>query len=475
MLVVGAVYTSSAADSILNVRHGKVRFVTALKNCVQEHPILSTVITDGATETPGFATTTILDLEKHIEIREFVDSSEDVSIEKALAQVSDEQFSSVESIPPWKVVLVPLPREDHSGNSRLLALFAYYHSHGDGKSGLAFHRSFFRGLNMSPSEDNVPTKFSCEAPETALLPPIEQAGKLSLSWSFLLSPLLGAYLPSFLARMFGFRASYTTQDDDIWRGHDLTFDADNFCTGLVLRTIEHGTMRRVLQSCKARQATFTGVFNQIIARSLSAALGASSSANGFASQIVVDMRQLFGGIFNEDSMTNCVTAYNETIADQDLTQQSDWATNPSSPFWAAARKTSAGLADTAGTLHNQPIGLLQYLNAFRPWTLEQIGKKREISYEISNLVVFDPKGSKQPEPSGENSIAIEKTIFSQPANAAGALLNFNLVSTKGGPLVMTVTWQLGVLDLLEGPENAFVQEVCENIKAKLQELAHVGV
>jgi hypothetical protein len=467
-LIVGAVY------SALDISHGSSGqglFVNALRRCVEDHPVLSAVIVDGNTEKPSFARLERLDLSHHMDIRDFgSDLSEDKRIEEILAEVSDEKFPSVDQIPPWKVVLFALPARDGSA-ARVLALFAYYHSHGDGKSGLSFHQTLFEGLHDATTTEQE-NYMLCGSSPKLFPPPMEEAGKLSLSWSYLLSPLLGVYLPTFLATMLGFRASAVAQDSEIWCGKDLSFDPNNFRTGFVVMTIDHSTINDALKRCKARQVSFTGLLNQLITRSLHAALGPDHSTNAFASQIVVDLRRLMNGAYDNGIMTNCVSAYNETITSMSTADQSDW-TSPINEIWAAARSTTAGLAKCASTLHNQPIGLLQYLKEFRPWTLGQIGKKREGSYEISNLVVFDPAvQSYGHRKSFASPTRIEKTIFSQPANAAGACLNFNLVSTKGGPLVMTVTWQQGVLDVGDVvQETRFVRDVCSRIERDIYELA----
>lgn len=468
-LVVGAVYTSevSAPNNTLDFSNGTAALTAALRHCIDRHPILSSVIVGGDGEKPEFATPKKLDLSKHLQIRHRDQSlTEDNIVEKLLEEVSDENFSSVDSTPPWKLVLMSLPLGQGSA-TRLLALFAYYHSHGDGKSGLAFHQTFFESLNAISALQQVAMDQSCEPCLEPLPPPIEKAGKLSLSWPFLLSPLIGAYMPSFLASMLGFRATWITQSSDIWHGKDLTFDPNDFRTGLNILTINHDTMRNVLQRCKARHTTFTGLLNHLIARSLSE----NVSAEAFAAQIVVDLRNLFQNTYANNTMTNSVSAYNETVPRTATQSIQDW-TDPASDVWTAARNTSAGLKEASSTLHNQPIGLLAYLKEFRPWTLGQIGKPRECSYEISNLVVFDPVSKAgSPKPS-QSTVAVEKTIFSQPANAAGPCLSFNLVSTKGGPLVMTVTWQRGVLGLGQNEdESEFVRKICSRIESLITELA----
>ena len=457
---------------MLDLSRGYEFATKALKHCIKKHPILSAVVVNGSAERPSFGLLKTLDLSRHIDIRNLDnDLPEDERIEQILTTVSNEQFLSVDRHPPWKLILSTLPDQDGSA-TRLLVLFAYYHSHGDGKSGLAFHRTFLEGL-----QDKAAVKEASDMFSSRLQPSMEEAGKLSLSWSYLLAPLLGVYLPSFLANMLGFRASATLPDDSIWCGKDFCFDPNDFRTGLAMVTIEHDTIQMALQRCRSRRTSFTGLLNQLIARALHAELGPEHSSKTFATQIVVDLRRLFPGKFSDQTMMNCISAYYETIASPPAVFEK-W-TSPSSEIWSAAHNTTTGLVKCANTLHNQPIGLLQYLRNFRSWTLGQVGKKRENSYEISNLVVFDPvlhhSATEKP---GDLSdpVRIEKTFFAQPGTALGPCLNFNLVTTKGGPLVMTVTWQQGVLDLVTVEQEAgFVRRVCARIEEDICELAIASV
>jgi hypothetical protein len=473
-LAVGAVYTSKTHSDVLNVKHGRQPFLAALKFCVDEHPLLSTVILKANTESPEFATPTALDLNAHLEIRDAGGAPEDTYIERLLAQISDEQFHSLHTTPPWKVILVSLPQDKESRASRLLVLFTNYHSHGDGRSGLAFQNSFHAGLLRhlrQTDQSEIYIGPICEAPATALLPPIEEGGKLTLSWSCLLSPLLGTYLPKSFVSFLGLRDSWLSSEADIWRGKDTTFDPGNHSTGLVLVTIESSTISQVLQHCRAKGTTFTGLLEHLIARALTASDGGAVGTSTFNAGVAVDMRHLFPGVYSSASMMNCVTGHSEMIQYDHSQEEHDWAIHPSSRYWEAARKTTASLRLAASTLHNQPIGLLQYLKAFRPWTTGLIGKERDMSFEISNLGAFSPV---LPDKDAGYDLSIEKLVFSQPAKASGSLLDFNPVSVNGGPLVMTITWQLGVLGLSEGMgEAAFVRKVCSKLESSIREIAAV--
>lgn len=432
------------------------------------------MIFNADTEFPEFATPKTLDLNAHLEIREASDLPEDERIEKLLAQVSDEQYLSLHTTPPWKVILVSLPHGE-PGTSRLLVLFTTYHSHGDGRSGLAFHNSFHAGLAKyftQLAKDQEPIDSVYSAPTKPLLPPIEEGGKLTLSWSYLLTPLLGSRLPPSVTSFFGLRDSWLSSEADIWRGKATYFDPENHSTGLVLMTIESATLSKILEHCRAKKTTLTGLLKHLITRTLTAPDGGAITADVFSTGVAIDMRHLFPGTYSSASMMNCVTGHSEMVQYSTTQEGSDWATNPSSQFWEAARKTSASLKVASGTLHNQPIGLLQYLKDFRPWTVGLVGKERDMSFEISNLGAFSAPKSED----AESGISIERAVFSQPAKAAGSLLDFNPVSVKGGPLSMTVTWQLGVLDLPGGAdETTFVRKVCSKLESSINEIMAIPI
>jgi hypothetical protein len=434
---------------------------------------LSTVILNADTESPEFASPRNLDLDKHLEILDAGDVEnlvEEEYLEKLLARISDGKFETLDTTPPWKVVLTAIPCDESTGAARLLVLSTNYHSHGDGRSGLAFHNSFHQGLEEYISQGHEKRDVIdaiVKAPTTPLLPPIEEGGRMTLSWSYLLSPLLGTYLPKSVVSFLGLRDSRLSPETDIWRGGNTRFDPENHFTGLVLITIDCGIKEKLLQQCRANKPTFTGLLQHLITRALIAPDGGDVDTDTFLAGVAIDMRHLFPGVYSAASMMNCVTGYSELLPSPSSPAE-DWSTNPSSKFWNACRKTSASLKLAASTLHNQPTGLLQYLKAFRPWTTSLVGKERDMSYEISNLGASKPNESR-------SGIEMEKLLFSQPAKASGSLLDFNAVSVEGGPLVLTVTWQRGVLGVGDREEDGFVGKVCGKLEGLLGEFAEGGL
>lgn len=470
-VIVGGVYIFESEISDHDLRHALIK---SLKHCIAVHPILSTTIVREETETPAFARPLDLDLNNHVEILNHQrvlehdnTFNEPKLIKTILCHVHDQPLQLRDKTPPWRVVVVPLPGKDSETENRFLILLAYYHSHGDGRSGLAFHQSLLPGLNLAlGSECPYTSDVKCLTPKIPLLPPMEKLGRLHVSWTYLLSPLLGEYLPKFLSGILGLRSSATPEGSNAWCGRDTFHDPNNLRTGVEIVTVDDSTMQKVLSKCKTHRAKLTGLLHQLIVRGLSQALP-TKSAGCFISQSAVDLRGVVDGITRDD-MALCPTAYYELFPRSDTEQWTGWtnAAADDNSIWAAARNTTEGLAKCAGTLDDQPIGLLAYLKDYRGWSAGKIGKRRDGSYELSNLGSFEP-GTPGQLPSGRWQM--ESLIFSQPANAPGGCFNFNVVTRSGGDMVLVLSWQLGALDVED--EQDLAERVGASIQSSLEELA----
>ncbi|CAD0087234.1 unnamed protein product [Aureobasidium vineae] len=360
------------------------------------------------------------------------------------------------------ITVLPLLAREQSKTSRYFILFGYYHSHGDGKSGLAFHETLLSGLKQAQSADcayDDDPKFA--SPSNPLLPTLETAGRLSISWSYLLSPLLGAYLPSFVANSLGIRASATPEAHDQWTGKKTFFDPEAYQTRLKVLSIENGHVQKILQECRKHDIKFTGLLHQIIVQALSKELP-PEKAGCFVSQTAVDLRSHLKGITDSD-MALCPTAYYELFTRTVQGNTSKESSSMTEALWDAARLTTQNLSQCAGTLNDQPVGLLAYLRNMYPWTRGQVGKRRECSYELSNIMSFNP-GLFEP----EKIWNIESMIFSQPANVGSGCLNFNVVSRYQGDLTIVISWQAGALDVKD--EQLFAENVGNHITTSLQSL-----
>jgi len=356
---------------------------------------------------------------------------------------------------------------------------------------MAFHHTFLEELQNQQQQANTSSTINNNNPitttiSTKTLPPlppsIESAAKLTITWQYLLSPLLGAYLPNFISSILGISTSYNSSDSKAWKATPFSYNPRNHNTGLDLITLDAKTLIDLLRICRTKGAKLTGILHQAVVHALSLALTARGKLNDtttFVATTPLDLRNLVSE-HNKTNNTfiNCVSGANETLPahpprDIHITEAT----------WARARQTSTYLASRASTLIDQPIGLLAYLSNYKTYMQKQLGNRRSDTYEISNLGNIIPLPTNLADPMLDtaaqgikqkvmDSIAghrttttgwtIEQMVFVQPANAIGAALNFNVVSTSRGGLIMTVTWQRVVLGLED--EGGFAREVCGHVE-----------
>lgn len=450
-------------------------YIPALKWCIKCHPFLSAAIDGSHGESPVFARPAKLDLTHHIQIvdpesnayKSAVDELE--LFRKVALETHDQPWADTERIPPWKIVVLPLPDLATSTQKRVYIIYSYSHTHGDAKSALAFHRTFLQGLQTQIIDDSN-QNLIYEPPSSPLPLPLEEACKLKISWSFLLAPVLAQYLPNIICRLLRIQvAANQLSIERAYTGEITRYDKDNLHTASQILIVQQNLVAKLLAVCKSHNSKLTGLLNRLIVHALSELLPAESG-NEFLGQIVVDLRSHIPAYANGMTMGNFVSVAYDTSPKITLDPDSG---KYDETFWNAVRGTTTRLAAVAGTLDDQPIGLLKYLSNFRSWFIGQLGKKRDSSYEISNIGVFDPILPNDTNTAGSSTWAIERAIFSQPANVLGSPLNFQVVTMKGGDMVITLNWQVGVMGVPD--EDGFAKAVLGYIDNGMSEIASISL
>lgn len=425
-------------------------YLPALKHCVNSHPILSAAIRGHETENPTFVRPALLDLRQHIRLSPASDAeNEERLLKRVILNSHDAPFLPLNLHPPWRIDVVALSSKNPE-QERCFVAFAYSHSNGDGKSGLIFHRTLLDGLNEGHGK---PADNMIHPPQTPLSQPVDDP--LRISWSYLLGPLLGTYLPAFITKALGMPTSITPVTSTTWTGVPMFDNPNPSRTYMEIIHIDSETLSNALLTCRKHNTKLTAFLHQAILE----ALCRQFPANDFVSQTPIDLRQCLPGTRDNDMGVFASSTYNLTKRFTTSEQEHD-------PMLAAAKMT-AHFAASATSLQDQPVGLLGYIRDMRSWTLNQLGKSRDTSYELSNIMSFDPStGGSLVKPWN-----VEKAIFSQPANVTGSPIAFNAVSTKHGGLVITATWQPGALGVDE--EQSLVKELCADFQACFHRLSRM--
>ena len=441
-------------------------YLPAVKACVDAHPMLSAVIQAENSDEPIFIRPAKLDLKRHLRVQTLdkTMTDEEEIFQSKLSELHDEQFDHCELTPPWRVVAIPLPAQ--ATQRKCFVAFTYSHSHGDGISGLAVQRTFLDTLRLNAGWGDhltVPT------PKSPLLPPLDDT--LSVSWAYLLGPIIGTYLPNFVSKMMGFPTHVAPTTDSTWTGSPMFYEPDTHSTGTELIILDSKTVEHALNECRRHQAKMSALLHQFIVHAVSISLPPAVEDRELVSTTAINLRKHLTGA-SSNVMGLFASIVYAVHGDEGLSAAT--ASGSGEPdynrMWSEARALTARFAEMAATTKDQPIGLLKYLRNFRAWTLGQISKHRDASYELSNVMSFDPAPEAGNEGSEQDSKwKLEKMIFSQPANVTGSALNFNVVSVKGGHMVISLTWQMSALGFAD--EGVFAKSVCRIIKSEFKRLS----
>ncbi|KAK6852281.1 hypothetical protein PG995_012406 [Apiospora arundinis] len=501
-IVVGATY-ETGRDAAADLQSLQT-FARPLKRCIEKFPYLKVVVRDASTEKPFFERVTSLNPQAHLRIITHPAAGvapaggeeEEQWKEKLLESLVDEP-NSIATTPPWRVMVLPISR------TRCFVAFAYSHTIGDGPAALAFHRAFLDGLRQGSAalEEAVEPTGPVAVPEFVLPDPFDMPGRLPVSWSFLLGPLLAALLPKTVGGWLGLQAHAAKVEQATWTGSDVSLDPGPNRSCVRMFAVDEARVSGAIRASRAHGAKLTGTFHQLVVRALSKHITNQKAGGNFVSQTAISMRASIGlpseewGNFASGcyGMHPAAAVVEKDEEQQDVTeerQQQPFLPSPLSTskspsplpalMWANAASLSKTIAESAAQLQDQPLGLLRYAPSIRNWIRGKVGGRRDCSYEVSNLTSFRGGGDddenpatpqQQPRQTASRSCRITEMIFAQPGGVVSAPLAFNLVSVGGGPLVGTITWGRGALGVPVEAEDALVDGIRRSL---LDDFASIG-
>jgi hypothetical protein len=458
-------------------------FCPALQQCVERHPILGCVIDQPETEQPRFRRVGELQLKDHVlllsgdfgrlEKHDNSGTSSDQQkglVARALEHVVNTRFPDVRETPPWRLWIAAISTEDISNTAQtsIMVVFNYAHSHGDGMSGLTFLDTFIRALSRTKKD----TSTGLAVIPTGDRPLPYPAGPYPISWSYLLSALTREFLPWLPKLQFWKPAPL----GPAWTGGPTSFDSSNFRAGLRLVRVPGDALKATLRHCKEQNIKLTGLLHLLIVRGINAGLkerGLTSPA--FASSTPVNLRAVFRLPASEMGVN--VTAVSHAFPPPPPSDEVSQAE------LCYARELGHELTRSAATTQDHIVGMLPYAGPLGVWVRGKLGKPRDTTYELSNLMTFALSSSEQSEgeePGDQRKVVVRSIDYSQPADAVGPPVSFNVVSLNGGDLSVAICWQYGALGLenseggVDSAEDSFIEGVVTSIEAGFANWVEAG-
>ncbi|KAI1177042.1 hypothetical protein F4777DRAFT_543532 [Nemania sp. FL0916] len=286
--------------------HVVVGVEEAIARVVLEHPALRLDVVNPDTKRPLWRAVDEVDLAHHVQWEDVDVGGDDdgmaayeETLHQRIEKLLDKPFTSLSLAgrPQWEVLILSNRKTD---NAFLDIVFSYNHALGDGTSGKIFHQSLLRALNNTtpgalllepnpnPESDTetVPPPPSRNRilripPNTThnLPPPIEKAGKFSISSKYAASMLWKELLrpPPFLRR-------------NTAKAHWAPISTEPFKTRFRAFDIPAVALGRVLAACRAHGTTLTALLHALLLVAVAMRMG-EGDATAFTGGTALDLRR----------------------------------------------------------------------------------------------------------------------------------------------------------------------------------------
>ncbi|SCO12210.1 uncharacterized protein FFB20_13962 [Fusarium fujikuroi] len=431
---------------------------SAFARAILQHPALTVGRIDDNTKSPLWVHLDRIDLNNHITWSEPSEDAEN-SLSDVLERQVNDPYLNLERQPCWRAVIL-----QSSGTKFMDVVFAWDHSAGDGKSGKIFHDTFLACLNTPESNSITLKNRSFDVPATPYTPPMGQLIDLPISLGYIVSELSREFLPQLSAK------PHTATWAPIF--------AEPAKTRLSWIRATKEAFPSVLDACRMHETTLTALLNTLLMVSIATRLS-EDKARAFSCGTPICFRQFQVGKSDIDcnkTVMNCY-AYWPFIFEKGLVatirqQFSDAKANPDldsnleDAIWDVARTIREGLlAKLSQGTKNDTVGLAKFIGDW-PSYFKGLSKTREHAFELSNLGAI--QGRLPDNSDGEGKWSIEGASFAQSSPSFGAALTLNVISTKGGELVISNAWQVGTVD------DEFARGVSSDIEMWLNGLGDTG-
>lgn len=437
-VAVSATYTLSGA-----LGHPLKDYVfKAVGALIERHPILSAVPVGEDTNRPYFVRLPEIDLSKSVFFQDGdyglspeVDESDKPEsnwgpkFDEFLQSQHDTPFDT--GLPFWRLFIMT----DNNTEQRFMAVFVYHHAIGDGTSGKAFHATFLNELGNALTLPPGDAEAIVRPLNLQLLPSLENLHPLPLSIFYILKTVFRSKI-------------WSRRDPQLWTGAKMNLPLRNKVHHL---SLSETTTTAIKHLCRKHSTTITAMLQTLLARALFAHI--PNTYNKLCCTGAVSSRRwLPNDVVTDDSIGVWVQDFTDKYHRKDI------AVSESFPWDEAQRSKQNIEAVLRRRGKNTNVGLLRFVKDFHRNLLTQnLGKERNLSFEVSNIGVFRdaltllPSSSdgKESDENGTNLLQrpqVGRMIFSQSANVVGAAVNLSVVTGGDGCLVLTLSWQENVVE-----------------------------
>ncbi|KAF9884474.1 hypothetical protein FE257_001735 [Aspergillus nanangensis] len=401
---------------------------------IGQHPALSALPLGEDTNEPYWVRLPEVDLSQAVHFQKrtqpIPETDKDTELEKLLQDQHNTPFMAPH--PYWRLCVLT----DEIQPQRFTAAFVYHHAVGDGTSGKAFHENLLPALRSAVSLAPGEAKQIIPSPQSPLLPSLEEAHPLPISFLYLITALFKAKV-------------WSPKNPRLWSGADMCQPLTTQVRYTVLPANLATSFRKI---CRQNNTTITAALASLIARAIFQ--HTPKNFTQVQASIPIAMRRWLPDNITNKSIgvwvQDCSESYDRNVV----------VTKDSSFPWDEAKRSRQSLEKALklqGT--DADVGLLKYVDDFFEFFKSKVGKPRESSFELSNVGPLVVEGA------GDSAIPqIGHVVFSQCGSVTGSALEVSAVLGGDGCLSLAFSWQEGVV------EAELVTAVMETIRIDIHQV-----
>lgn len=424
---------------------------TGIANVIERTPILQVGIIKENSSKPAWITLASIDLSEHIKWFNLPDTDEETTeakIQNTIASELDSKFFELKSRPGWRVFNMYTARELH-------VFFIYNHPHTDGMGGKIFHRQLLQelsSLTSDPSQTRIRDMVVCfPDPSERLPPPSAVLAKFPLSAKFMIKEAWNDYKPPSLFPTISaakWAPIQTTTYKSCYKAFEIPSDV----------------LSGVLAACRKYQSTLTSLLNTLALMSLAIRIK-KEDAPAFASGTTVDQRRFLPSrpaaypwfepseangnyvsiLFHDFDPSLCNDIRQKAIS---LTEDGRISGPMLETLWSTSSRVRSEIATRLEKgLRDDMIGLTKLVPDFRIQFKGDVKKPRKLSWTVTNIGAMDarPKEASGTAEKEHADWSITRSQFTNSVEVPSGAIMISVVSVKGGALVVTCTYQKGVV------------------------------
>jgi hypothetical protein len=407
----------------------------AVRMVIAHHPAMGVTILEDDLK-PSFVRLKTIDLQDVVGL-ETLDSG--MAPENFIESAHQRPFENLGELPLWRIIVL-----EHASSTTIDASFDIcffaHHAIFDGQSCISFHLSFLEAMNKvvdDISQTNLDPIII--PPKLDLLPPIEEAHPLPVSFCFLLRQL--------------FKLIFRRKPDKLhWTGPPIFSKPIITC----LRTLylPSSIANSLVNLCRKNRVSFTSLLLVVISGILA---DNYPDHERFTSKTAMSFRRFTPKVDKRD-MVCYVSAMRHFFS---RNRRRGYIPCGGQFSWDAARSSKRIIDAATSDPKNNGVALLRYLDDYTSWLKRQVGGKRPDSFAVSNVGVVDAED-------GGRGIKMTRLLFSQSSNVIGPPYAFSVATLNGGDLAIALDWQEGVVDV------RIAEKVLSGLELVLKNLANQG-